>query len=121
MKATVLAFRPHPSQKRFLEESERGHMVAFQGQPRPRVSLAMTMSFGASTPSQTALSTPEAAEPKRYVPPANDMSFLHQMNSLECLVCGHDWMQPAKTGRCPKCRSDRTQVFLSRTSKLKRV
>lgn len=117
MAATVLKFDLHLEQRMFLKRLDETRGLYPGEHPAGR-----TVPFKTSTPALTTPSTPEPAEePQRYVPPANDMSFLHVMNSLECMDCGHDWIQPADKGRCTQCKSENTRVFLSRRSELKRV
>lgn len=48
-------------------------------------------------------------------------SWLNDMYTLLCMACGYEWIQPATTGKCPKCHSNRTEVVLSRVNALPRV
>jgi len=48
-------------------------------------------------------------------------SWLNNMNTLLCLKCKHEWIQPAKAGRCPKCHSDKTELVLQRVNELPRI
>lgn len=50
-----------------------------------------------------------------------DVAWLNDMNTLECSACGHEWIQPAKVGRCPKCHSMSTSVVQERVNVLPRV
>jgi Zn finger protein HypA/HybF involved in hydrogenase expression len=50
-----------------------------------------------------------------------DTSWLNQMISMFCHDCKHEWVQPGKTGKCPKCHSANTFVIAERMNELKRV
>jgi rubrerythrin len=38
-------------------------------------------------------------------------SPMRMMNRLVCGECGHQWQQPSATGACPRCHSEKTEVY----------
>gem|GEM_PF-3605593 len=48
-------------------------------------------------------------------------NWLNNMKTLACLNCKHEWIQPSKVGKCPKCHSERTKLILERINELPRV
>ena len=43
------------------------------------------------------------------------------MVDRQCQDCRHEWMQPAPTGRCPRCRGDNVTNERVRVCGLKRL
>jgi Zn finger protein HypA/HybF involved in hydrogenase expression len=39
--------------------------------------------------------------------------------SMQCMLCHYEWVQPASTGRCPKCHGESHVVGAPRVSALR--
>lgn len=46
---------------------------------------------------------------------------MRMITERKCGECGHEWKQPAATGRCPNCHSEQTVNVSQRPCGLKRI